>query len=100
MLLRLIASAFFIAVNWLGFAWAVNHHHVLEVSLAYFIGPLLNVMLGIFVLSEGLNRTQWVAVAFAAAECRLSDVRRRSGAVDRAHGRLVVRAVWAHPQRP
>lgn len=66
-LLRLIASAFFIAVNWLGFAWAVNHHHVLEVSLAYFIGPLLNVMLGIFVLSERLNRTQWVAVAFAAA---------------------------------
>lgn len=66
-LLRLIASAFFIAVNWLGFAWAVNHHHVLEVSLAYFIGPLLNVMLGIFVLSERLNRTQWLAVAFAAA---------------------------------
>jgi chloramphenicol-sensitive protein RarD len=66
-LVRLVASAFFIAVNWLGFAWAVNHHHVLEVSLAYFIGPLLNVMLGIFVLSERLNRTQWVAVAFAAA---------------------------------
>lgn len=66
-LIRLIASAFFIAVNWLGFAWAVNNHHVLEVSLAYFIGPLLNIMLGIFVLSERLNRTQWVAVAFAAA---------------------------------
>src|SRR5688572_19881611 len=64
---RLVASAFFIAVNWLGFAWAVNHHHVLEVSLAYFIGPLLNIMLGIFVLSERLNRTQWVAVTFAAA---------------------------------
>jgi chloramphenicol-sensitive protein RarD len=64
---RLVASAFCIAVNWLGFAWAVNNHHVLEVSLAYFIGPLLNVMLGIFVLSERLNRAQWVAVAFAAA---------------------------------
>ncbi|HUQ12601.1 MAG TPA: EamA family transporter RarD [Steroidobacteraceae bacterium] len=66
-LVRLIASAFFIAVNWLGFAWAVNHHRVLEVSLAYFIGPLLNVMLGIFVLGERLNHTQWIAVAFAAA---------------------------------
>ena len=51
-LIRLTASAFFIAVNWVGFAWAVNHGHVLEVSLAYFIGPLLNVLLGIFVLSE------------------------------------------------
>ena len=66
-LVRLVASAFFIAVNWLGFAWAVNHGHVLEVSLAYFIGPLLNVLLGIFVLSERLDRAQWVAVAFAAA---------------------------------
>ena len=66
-LIRLVASAFFIAVNWVGFAWAVNNGHVLEVSLAYFIGPLLNVLLGIFVLSERLNRTQWIAVAFAAA---------------------------------
>jgi chloramphenicol-sensitive protein RarD len=64
---RLVASAFFIAVNWLGFAWAVNNHHVLEVSLAYFIGPLINVMLGILVLQERLNATQWIAVAFAAA---------------------------------
>ena len=66
-LIRLTASAFFIAVNWVGFAWAVNHGHVLEVSLAYFIGPLLNVLLGIFVLSERLDRTQWIAVGFAAA---------------------------------
>jgi chloramphenicol-sensitive protein RarD len=66
-LIRLVASAFFIAVNWLGFAWAVNNHRVLEVSLAYFIGPLLNVMLGIYFLQERLNRLQWLAVAFAAA---------------------------------
>jgi chloramphenicol-sensitive protein RarD len=66
-LLRLVASAFFITVNWLGFAWAVNNNHVLEVSLAYFIGPLINVLLGIFVLSERLDRIQWLAVAFAAA---------------------------------
>ncbi|HYJ40986.1 MAG TPA: EamA family transporter RarD [Steroidobacteraceae bacterium] len=66
-LLRLMASAFFIAVNWVGFAWAVNNDHVLEVSLAYFMGPLLNILLGIFVLSERLDRTQWIAVGFAAA---------------------------------
>ena len=66
-LVRLVASAFFIALNWIGFAWAVNHDRVLDVSLAYFIGPLLNVLLGIFVLSERLDRTQWSAVGFAAA---------------------------------
>jgi chloramphenicol-sensitive protein RarD len=63
---RLVASAFLIAVNWVGFAWAVNNDRVLEVSLAYFIGPLLNVMLGIYFLQERLNRLQWLAVAFAA----------------------------------
>ena len=66
-LLRLAGSAFFICVNWIGFAWAVNHDRVLDVSLAYYIGPLLNVLLGVFVLSERLDRVQWTAVAFAAA---------------------------------
>ncbi len=66
-LLRLTGSAFLICVNWIGFAWAVNHERVLDVSLAYYIGPLLNVLLGIFVLSERLDRVQWTAVAFAAA---------------------------------
>ena len=64
---RLAASALLISVNWLAFAWAVNHDRVLDVSLGYYIGPLLNVLLGIFVLSERLNRAQWSAVAIAAA---------------------------------
>lgn len=66
-LIRLVGSAFFICVNWVGFAWAVNQHRVLEVSLAYFMGPLLNVVLGIVVLRERLERVQWIAVGFAAA---------------------------------
>ena len=66
-LLRLSASAFFIAANWLAFAWAVNHDRVLDVNLGYYIGPLINVLLGIVVLSERLDRTQWTAVAFATA---------------------------------
>jgi chloramphenicol-sensitive protein RarD len=66
-LLRLAGSAFFICVNWIGFAWAVNHDRVLDVSLAYYIGPLINVLLGVLVLSERLDRVQWTAVAFAAA---------------------------------
>src|SRR4051812_7536702 len=66
-LIRLAASAFFIAANWLAFAWAVNHQRVLDVSLGYYIGPLINVLLGIVVLSERLDRVQWTAVAFATA---------------------------------
>jgi chloramphenicol-sensitive protein RarD len=64
---RLAASAFFIAANWLAFAWAVNHDRVLDVSLGYYIGPLLNVLMGIVVLSERLKPAQWIAISFAFA---------------------------------
>ena len=66
-LARLAASAILVSINWLVFVWGVNHDHVVEVSLGYYINPLVNVLLGIFVLSERLNRVQWMAVALAAA---------------------------------
>jgi chloramphenicol-sensitive protein RarD len=66
-LVRLISSAALISINWLAFAWAVNHGRVLDVSLGYYIGPLINVLLGIVVLKERLNRVQWLAVAVASA---------------------------------
>ena len=66
-LLRLSASALLVSVNWLAFVWGVSQGHVVEVSLGYYINPLVNVVLGIVVLSERLNRVQWVSVALAAA---------------------------------
>ena len=63
----LCASAALIAVNWLVYIWAVQHAHVLEASLGYFINPLVNVALGVVVLGERVSRVQWVAVAIAAA---------------------------------
>jgi chloramphenicol-sensitive protein RarD len=65
-LLRLAVSALLLMANWLAFVWGVAQHHVVEVSLGYYINPLVNVLLGIFVLSERLNQAQWVAVALAA----------------------------------
>jgi chloramphenicol-sensitive protein RarD len=59
-----IASAL-IGVNWGVFIWAVNHGHVLESSLGYFINPLVSVALGVIVLGERLRRVQWVAVGIA-----------------------------------
>ena len=60
-------SALLLASNWLVYVWAVNHGRVLESSLGYFITPLLNVLLGYFVLHERPRRMQWVALAVAAA---------------------------------
>jgi len=64
--LRLMASAALISVNWLIYVWAVTHEHTVDASLGYFINPLLNVVLGVFVLNERLSRTQWIAVTLAA----------------------------------
>lgn len=62
----LLASSVLITVNWVLYVWAVNHGHVVETSLGYFINPLVNVMLGVWVLGERLNPRQWMAVALAA----------------------------------
>ena len=61
-----VASALLIGANWLAYIWAVNHGHVLEASLGYFITPLVNVLLGMTLLHERLRRAQWLALAIAA----------------------------------
>src|SRR5437868_7948103 len=65
--LRLFVTAALVSSNWLTYVWAINNNHAVESSLGYFINPLLNVLLGVAVLSERLNRAQWTAVGVAAA---------------------------------
>jgi chloramphenicol-sensitive protein RarD len=64
---RLLLSALLISCNWLVYVWGVSHQHVVDTSLGYYINPLLNVVLGVLVLRERLNRWQWTAVGLAAA---------------------------------
>lgn len=63
---RLALSALLIGTNWTLYVWAVDTNRVVEASLGYFINPLLNVLLGVVVLKERLNRMQWAAIALAA----------------------------------
>jgi chloramphenicol-sensitive protein RarD len=63
---QLAVTAMLISVNWLVYVWGVMHGHVVETSLGYFIGPLVNVLLGVVLLSERLTPAQWTAVALAA----------------------------------
>lgn len=62
----LALSAVLIGGNWLLFIWAVNHNHMLEASLGYFINPLVNILLGMLFLGERFRRMQWLAVLLAA----------------------------------
>ncbi|HEX5694209.1 MAG TPA: EamA family transporter RarD, partial [Arenimonas sp.] len=62
----LVLSSLLISFNWGIYIWAVTHGRVVESSLGYFINPLVNVLIGVLVLGERLNRAQWTAVAMAA----------------------------------
>jgi chloramphenicol-sensitive protein RarD len=59
-------SALLLSGNWLIYVWAVMNGRVLDASLGYFINPLVNVLLGFFVLRERPRTRQWAAVALAA----------------------------------
>ena len=63
--LTFVASALMVATNWVVYIWSVNHDHIIDASLGYFITPLFNVLFGIG-LGERLRLTQWLAVALAA----------------------------------
>jgi chloramphenicol-sensitive protein RarD len=62
----LVMAACLVAFNWGLYIWAVNHGHVVETALGYFINPLVTVLLGVFVLAERLRRPQWIALGLAA----------------------------------
>src|ERR1700694_2286768 len=63
---RLAVTATLITTNWIVYVWAVMNDHVVESCLGYFINPLVNVLLGVALLSERLTRARWTAVALAA----------------------------------
>ena len=61
------AAAVLIAVNWGLFIYGVAIGHVVEIALGYYIGPLVNVVLGVLVLRERPRPLQWVALVIATA---------------------------------
>jgi len=63
----LALAAMLVGSNWLIFLWAVLQHQVVASSLGYFLTPLVNVLLGMVVLKERLNRLEWLSVALAVA---------------------------------
>lgn len=61
----LVVSAALITVNFFVFIWGINNDRITEVSLGYYINPILNVLLGFLVLRERMTRLQAVAVLLA-----------------------------------
>jgi chloramphenicol-sensitive protein RarD len=65
--LLLLTTSVLIAINWLLYVYAVTSGHILAGSLGYYLNPLMNIVLGRFILKERLTGLQWAAVAIAAA---------------------------------
>lgn len=64
-LLTMAAAGALIFVNWQTYVYAAVSEQVVEASLGYFINPIVTVFLGVLVLRERLNATQWVAVGIS-----------------------------------
>jgi chloramphenicol-sensitive protein RarD len=65
-LVLLAGAAAVVSVNWGTYIWGVNHGHVVETSLGYYINPILSILVGVIFLRERLVPLQWVSVGLAA----------------------------------
>ena len=62
----LALSTVMILINWGAYVWATTNHHTLEASLGYYINPLLNMVAGLVVFRERIDRWGWIAIGAAA----------------------------------
>jgi chloramphenicol-sensitive protein RarD len=61
----LVTAAFLVSGNWGIYIWAVNHEHLVEASLGYYINPLISVLLGVIFLKEKLTKPQIISFTLA-----------------------------------
>ncbi|TIH13269.1 EamA family transporter RarD [Marinifilum sp. JC120] len=64
--LLLTISSCLIGTNWFVYIWAVNHGHVVDTSMGYYMTPLMNGLLGFIFIKERLERLQVIAILLAA----------------------------------
>lgn len=65
--ITLAFCSFIIVFNWGFYVWSIMVGRTLDLSLGYFINPLMNVVMGYLFLGERFTRPQQVALALAAA---------------------------------
>lgn len=59
----LVLASIFLSINWGVYIWAVNHDHVVESALGYYVNPLVVISFGVILLRENLRPLQWIAVS-------------------------------------
>ncbi len=61
----LLLASFVITCNWYLYIWAVNHNHIVDASLGYYINPTITVIFGVIFFKEKLSKAQLSAVIVA-----------------------------------
>lgn len=62
LLATLMLTGTIIAFNWGVMVWAAASEQIVQAAFGYFINPLSNIALGVFLLGERLSTVRWVAV--------------------------------------
>jgi len=63
---KLICTSLLIGFNWGLFIYAVNSNQIVEASLGYYINPIINVLLGMIILKEKLDKLKLSALIIAS----------------------------------
>lgn len=74
-LLRLILNGVLVGANWGAYIWSVNNGHLLDASLAYYMNPILAILLGNLVFREKLTKLQWLSVVMTLTGIVIVSVR-------------------------
>lgn len=61
----LVIASLLVSSNWFVYIWAVNHDHMIQASLGYYINPLVSVLLGVIFLKEKLSPAQYLSFVMA-----------------------------------
>ena len=73
--LLLAGCGIMLTLNWGTYIFAVVTGHILESSLAYFLNPILSILIGRFFYGEKLGKYHWISVAVAFLGIMISILR-------------------------
>lgn len=58
-------SSIILSLNWFTFIWGVNSGYIVEVSLGYYINPLIVIFMGIIILKEKCSFIEYISLGLA-----------------------------------
>ncbi|MFP5528154.1 EamA family transporter RarD [Peptococcus simiae] len=69
---RLFIAGGVLLINWGSYIIAVNTNHIVDASLAYYLNPIISIVIGFTVFKERLTGLQWAGVILATVGVGIS----------------------------